>query len=101
VEHFVTQRSVLTIPFMLLIALSGLGAVLLQAPATAATDTHCRLSQDAAADRTIAQDGKARPAATTSEMALPVSITRKQANHARVIVPAAPASYVRCLKNPG
>jgi hypothetical protein len=100
-ENSIKQRSVSTSLFMLLIAFSVLGAVMMQSPATAATDIHCRLPKDAAVDRIIAQSGKARPAATTPEIAQPVSIIRKQANHAGVIVPATPVSYVRCAKNPG
>jgi hypothetical protein len=100
-ENSIKQRSVSTSLFMLLIAFSVLGAVMMQSPATAATDIHCRLPKDAAVDRIIAQSGKARPAATTPEIAQPVSITRKQANHAGVNVPATPVSYVRCAKNPG
>lgn len=100
-EHFVAQRSVPTVALTLLAALSVMGAAMLMSPATAATDTYCRLPKDAAVDRAISQTGKARPAVAMPVMAMPISAPRKQAHYKHGILPSAPVSYVRCARNPG
>lgn len=98
-EHIVTRRSVLAVPFMLLVAMIAMGAVVSRSSPTQAAGIQCNLPKDAVADRLIAQVGKARLAVSEPELVLPVGTTRNHANHTGAIAPPSPIRYVRCVTN--